>query len=51
MNFIKFKDWLYANFNNLNTLSEEREIPESVNREMSEKAVSLVTGNFIEKQG
>lgn len=29
----------------------KREIPESVNREMSEKAVSLVTGNFVENQG
>jgi hypothetical protein len=48
LNSNQVQGWLDSNFHNLNTFSEEREIPESVNREMSEKAVSLVTGNFVE---
>lgn len=51
LNFKQVQDWLDINFHNLNEFSDEREIPESVNREMSEKAVSLVTGNFVENKG
>jgi hypothetical protein len=51
LDFGQIHDWLNTNYHNLNTYSDEKEIPESVNKEMSEKAVSLVTGNFVENQG
>ncbi len=39
-------EWLNHNFNNLNEFTDEKVIPEEINKEMSERAFSIVRGKL-----
>lgn len=44
-------EWLNKNYNNLNKFTEDKDIPSEINKEMSERAYSLVSGHFVELKG
>jgi hypothetical protein len=44
-------EWLNKNYNNLNIFTEDKDIPSEINKEMSERAYSLVSGHFVELKG
>ena len=50
--YVKIKDfqqisaWLNQNYHNLNEFTDSKEIPEEINREMSERASALIRQSF-----
>jgi len=44
-------EWMNRNFHNLNEYVDSKEIPEEINKEMSERACDIVRRNFVDIKG
>ena len=44
----KYYQWLEINYNNLNQFVDENNISDEINKEMSQQAYAIVSGNFVD---